>query len=97
MSTVNLGRIKPIHRGAYSGTTNYSELDIVAYQGSSYLCTSATDITGTPPVDASGDLNTGWQLIAGKGDCGDDGEDGTSFSGTFSLNSSGELILTIPD
>ena len=41
MATVNLGRIKPVFRGAYSGSTAYVVDDIVTSGGSSYICIQA--------------------------------------------------------
>lgn len=49
MPTVNLGRIKPIHRGEYSGAAAYKPLDLVNYNGAVYLCTSNT--TGNLPTN----------------------------------------------
>ena len=126
MSVVNLGRIKPLHRGDYDAAASYGGLDIVAYQGAGYLCVSATALQGTPPVDGAGGLNAGWQLLADKGAVGEVGPQGPQggtgaqgetgaqgpqggagptgpqgpdgvFSGTFSLNPAGELILTYTD
>ena len=41
MATLNLGRIKPVFRGAYSGSTDYVVDDIVTSSGSSYICIQA--------------------------------------------------------
>lgn len=49
MPTVNLGRIRPIHRGEYSGATAYKPLDLVNYNSAVYLCTDNT--TGVPPTN----------------------------------------------
>ncbi len=47
MPTVNLGRIKPIQRGAYAAGTAYLPLDIVTYNGQQYICKAAS--TGNLP------------------------------------------------
>ena len=41
MATLNLGRIKPVFRGAYSNSTAYVVDDIVTSSGSSYICIQA--------------------------------------------------------
>ena len=51
MPTVNLGRIKPIQRGAYAAGTTYQPLDIVTYNGQQYICKAAS--TGNLPSNAS--------------------------------------------
>ena len=51
MPTVNLGRIKPIYRGAYSAATAYQPLDFVSYNGVTYFCTAAS--TGNLPTDTA--------------------------------------------
>jgi hypothetical protein len=58
-------------RGAYDNATAYSPYDVVSYNGSSYVCTSAT--TGNLPTD-----NSFWNLVAQKGDTGATGSDGAS-------------------
>ncbi|MDD9876528.1 MAG: hypothetical protein OXR84_03705 [Magnetovibrio sp.] len=123
MSIVNLGRIKPLHRGEYDAAASYLELDIVSHHGASYLCVGADLPQDTPPLDTSGGLNAGWQRLADRGETGATGPEGPQgmagpqgetgpqgpqgeagpvgpegpsgvFSGTFSLNAAGELILT---
>lgn len=51
MPTVNLGRIKPIYRGAYSAATAYQPLDFVSYNGVTYFCTAAS--TGNLPTNTA--------------------------------------------
>ena len=51
MPTVNLGRIKPIQRGAYAAGTSYLPLDIVTYNGQQYICKAAG--TGNLPSNTS--------------------------------------------
>ena len=70
----NLGpfRIRP--RGEFDSTESYRFLDLVSYQGSSYLCSNYDTIDGTSCI---GVLPTGvnnsdayWQCIAEKGEPG---------------------------
>lgn len=51
MPTVNLGRIKPIQRGAYAAGTTYQPLDIVTYNGQQYICKAAS--TGNLPSNTT--------------------------------------------
>lgn len=49
MTTVNLGRVRPIHKGTYSGATAYTPLDIVTYGPLSYICVQPS--AGNLPTD----------------------------------------------
>lgn len=60
MPTVNLGRVRPIHKGTYSGVTAYAPLDMVKYLGSTYFCIQSC--TGVTPA-----VGVYWQLIAATG------------------------------
>jgi hypothetical protein len=60
MATVNLGRIKFVWQGAYSGATAYVADDVVSYNGSSYICILAS--TNNLPTNA-----TYWNLMAQTG------------------------------
>lgn len=61
MATLNLGRIKPVFRGAYNNGTAYVVDDIVTSGGSSYICIQAS--TGNAVSSA-----TYWTLMAEGGD-----------------------------
>ncbi len=61
MTTYNLGRVLPKFCGSYSPTTPYETLDIVYYNGSSYVC-NVDDIVNVTP-----DSSTCWILVARKG------------------------------
>jgi len=64
MATLNLGRIKPVFRGAYNNSTAYVVDDIVTSSGSSYICIQAS--TGNATSNASY-----WtQMAAGGTDVG---------------------------
>ena len=63
MATLNLGRIKPVFRGAYSGSTAYVVDDIVTSGGSTYICIQAHG-AGTQAVNQT----AYWTLMAEGGD-----------------------------
>ena len=62
MATLNLGRIKPVFRGAYSGSTAYVVDDIVTSGGSSYICIQAHG-AGTQAVTQT----AYWSVLASTG------------------------------
>lgn len=80
MRTVNLGRIKPIYKGAYSGATTYQPLDFVSYNGVAYFCTATSTEnlpTNTAFFQAVVDVNTWASKTAAPGKiplAGDDGQ-----------------------
>ena len=60
----DLGNVSPNPKGTYDNATAYEYLDLVEYQGGSYLCIAAlgTKITGTAPTPGK---NTDvWQTVA---------------------------------
>lgn len=61
MSTFNLGKFMLTPRGNYSAGTTYSRLDVVLYQGSSYVCKSDNTVNKIPTN------TTYWQLLANAG------------------------------
>lgn len=64
MSTYNLGRILPEFRGTWEAAYNYFPLDVVLYQGSSYVAKSTvTAGTGNPTTNTNN-----WQMIAAAGE-----------------------------
>ena len=62
MATVNLGRIKPVFRGAYSGSTAYVVDDIVTSGNETYICIQAHG-AGTQAVT----VTAYWSKLAAKG------------------------------
>lgn len=60
----DLGNVSPNPKGTYDNATAYEYLDIVEYQGGSYLCIAAlgTKITGTAPTP--GKNTDAWQTVA---------------------------------
>jgi hypothetical protein len=68
MATLNLGRIKPVFRGAYAGGTAYVVDDIVTSGGETFICIQAS--TGNATSSASH-----WTKLAEKGTNGTNGTD----------------------
>ena len=73
MATVNLGRIKPVFRGAYDNSTAYVIDDIVTSGNETFIAIAATQ--GNATSDASK-----WTKLAAKGA---DGSDGTDVAATL--------------
>ena len=65
MATINLGRIKPVFKGAYSGATAYVIDDIVTSGDETFICILAS--TGNATSNA-----TYWTKLAAKGTDGTD-------------------------
>ena len=65
MATLNLGRIKPVFKGAYNNATAYVVDDIVTSGGSSYICILAS--TGNAVSNA-----TYWTQMSSAGTNGTD-------------------------
>lgn len=72
MSEVRLGRVAPIYRGVYDETTAYNALDIVYYNGRSYMAKQDTKGNALP-TETDNDY---WGLIADKGADGAEGKIG---------------------
>ena len=100
MADYNLGpfRIRP--RGEFDSNESYRFLDLVTYNGGSYICINNDTIDGT---SVSGVLPTGenasetyWQLIAAKGDKGSGYQEFlTVTNGIWDFSKSDKII--IPD
>lgn len=69
MATKILGKVAITPKGEYSNATTYQSLDLITYNGGSYLALKET--TGNLPTN-----NEYWQLIAEKGQDGEKGEQG---------------------
>ena len=57
MATIDIGKIKPVFKGAYNNSTAYVLDDIVYYNGSSYVAKQST--TGNVPTNG-----TYWEVLA---------------------------------
>ena len=65
MATIDLGKIKIVWKGTYSGGTAYVVDEAVVHNGSSYICVANT--TGNAPPNA-----TYWNVLAQAGTDGTD-------------------------
>lgn len=61
MAAINIGRVLPIFKGTYNSSTTYNKLDVVLYNGSSYVANCTT--TAVVPTNT-----TNWTCIA-KASC----------------------------
>ena len=80
MATLNLGRIKPVFKGAYNNATAYIIDDIVTSGGSSYICIANS--TGNAVSNASY-----WTQMSSAGTNGTNGTDLTS-----TLTAQGDIV-----
>ena len=107
MADYNLGpfRIRP--RGQFDSSSNYKYLDLVTYDGGSYICINLDTIDGVgvigilPTGDASSESY--WQLIATKGEQGDPPDSYNNFitvnNGHWDYSKSDKIFIpnTAPD
>ena len=70
MTKIDLGKVAPTYRGSYETDVTYNELDVVEFNGSSYIARQY--VTGVTP----GTDDTSWGLIANQGPKGDKGDKG---------------------
>lgn len=75
MSKYNLGRVLPKWKGDFSATEHYDPMDVVLYNGSSYV--ALTETHGNTPTDTPNDF---WGLMV-KGT-----QDDVIDCGTFTFN-----------
>ena len=93
---INLGRVMPINKRAYSSSVSYAVMDIVEYEGSSYWCIQACQ--GVLPTNT-----TNWQLMSQKGADGSNGTNGVDgedayqpFKGWYDSSSSLSSSISSP-
>ena len=67
-SETDLGNVSPNPRGEYDPETSYEYLDIVNYEGGSYLCLAELGTTVTGVAPAHGKNTDTWQLLTLPGD-----------------------------
>ena len=60
MSEYDIGKVRITPKGAYSATTTYTALDVVYYNGMSYVYTSETDAAGILPTNTAY-----WKVFSG--------------------------------
>ena len=70
-TSTNLGRVSLVPRGEYDPAAQYERLDVVRYNGSSYLV--LRDVTGAAPTDGAD-----YMLIAERGGAGPQGPIGAT-------------------
>lgn len=58
-----IGIVGAVYKGNYNSTTTYEYLNVVTYDGSSYICIKEEGCTGITPTN-----ETYWQLMAKKGE-----------------------------
>ena len=99
MATIDLGKVKLVWRGTYSGSFNYVPDDVVYYVdgsvGSSYICVANS--TGNAP-SSGGSLHASWNYLA-KGQStsptttqGDIIVRGASADGRLAIGAAGEAL-----
>ena len=86
MATIDIGKIKPVFKGAYNNSTAYVLDDIVYYNGSSYVAKQST--TGNVPTNG-----TYWEVLAsGSGGIWDANLSIGSASQKLRVNSGGTAL-----
>lgn len=71
MTTINLGKVRPVYQGAWSATATYEAYDFVIYNGSCYLALQDVPANYIPTSQTAY-----WVLFGAKGDQGVKGDDG---------------------
>lgn len=84
------GKVALYPRSEYSPTTSYEKLNLVSYQGSSYICIK--DCVGIVPTNTEY-----WYLNAQKGDKGDTGNGIEDFEKTRTEGSKDYYTITFTD
>ena len=77
MATIDIGKIKPVFKGAYNNSTAYVLDDIVYYNGSSYVAKQST--TGNVPTNG-----TYWEVLASGS--------GGIWDSNLSIGSTGQVV-----
>lgn len=75
MTTINLGRVRPVYKGAWDAVATYEAYDFVLYQGSAYLALQNVPANYVPTTQT-----THWVLFGAKGEKGDTGDTGSAGS-----------------
>lgn len=87
--TFNLGKAILTPKGEFSSNVSYEPLDVITYNGSSYLVLeSVSGVVPSPESDK-------YQMLARKGDKGDIGTSPTISLGTYTTGAAGtDVIIT---
>ena len=86
MANTVLGKVSVVPKGDYNASTTYYALDIVGYNGGSYL--AMKEVTGVTPSNDQ----VNWMQLSGPGLPGADGTDGVTF--TPSVSEAGVISWT---
>lgn len=86
MAIYNLGKILPDFKGQWSPEENYSKLDVVYFEGSSYMAIS--DNVNKRPDENPND----WVLSAAKGEPGEPGKDGPTYKAGKGIDITNNVI-----
>ena len=78
MPNTVLGKVSVVPRGDYSASTTYYALDIVGYNGGSYL--AMKEVTGVKPSNDG----VNWMQLSGPGLPGENGTNGVTFTPSVS-------------
>lgn len=91
MATTYKRRISPVPKGTFSTGTTYAVLDVVKYDGKSYICKTA--VTAAGAWDAAK-----WMEICAdgaQGAKGDAGKDGAGITDISAVDANGEITITV--
>ena len=73
MATLNLGKVRPVYKGAFDEATSYEAYDWVTFNGAAYI--ALVDVPAGWQPDSHDEA---WAVFGGKGDKGDKGDKGES-------------------
>lgn len=104
---MNLGRVRPVYKGAYNALAAYGTLDMVLYEKEIWMMVARSYTPGDLPVDAGNGLSASgaWAKIGYQGERGLQGETGpigpyyrpsVAVDGTFSWTNDGGLVNPDP-
>jgi len=104
---MNLGRVRPVYKGAYNALAAYGTLDMVLYEKEIWMMVARSYTPGDLPVDAGNGLSASgaWAKIGYQGERGLQGETGSigpyyrpsvAVDGTFSWTNDGGLVNPDP-
>lgn len=104
---MNLGRVRPVYKGAYNALAAYGTLDMVLYEKEIWMMVARSYTPGDLPVDAGNGLSASgaWAKIGYQGERGVQGETGpigpyyrpsVAVDGTFSWTNDGGLVNPDP-
>lgn len=104
---MNLGRVRPVYKGAYNALAAYGTLDMVLYEKEIWMMVARSYTPGDLPVDSGNGMSASgaWAKIGYQGERGLQGETGpigpyyrpsVAVDGTFSWTNDGGLVNPDP-